>query len=40
MQLLRVTLTMCSEEDLTQSLEEAMEKYPDSYAILVRRHGV
>ena len=29
-----------SEEDLTQSLEEAMEKYPDAYAILVRRHGV
>ena len=29
-----------SEEDLTQSLEEAMEKYPDTYAVLVRRHGV
>ncbi|KAK0515745.1 hypothetical protein JMJ35_001779 [Cladonia borealis] len=28
------------EEDLTQSLEEAMEKYPDTYAVLVRRHGV
>ena len=29
-----------SEEDLTQSLEEAIEEYPDSYAVLVRRHGV
>ncbi|KAL6715801.1 Methylthioribulose-1-phosphate dehydratase [Lecanora helva] len=28
------------EEDLTQSLEEAMESYPDTYAVLVRRHGV
>ena len=28
------------EEDLTHSLEVAMDKYPDSYAILVRRHGV
>ncbi|KAF5849735.1 hypothetical protein GGP41_005198 [Bipolaris sorokiniana] len=28
------------EEDLRESLEEAMEKYPDSYAILVRRHGI
>lgn len=28
------------EEDLTASLEEAMERYPDSYACLVRRHGV
>jgi methylthioribulose-1-phosphate dehydratase len=28
------------EEDLTESLEAAMEKYPDSYAVLVRRHGV
>lgn len=28
------------EEDLRESLEEAMEKYPDSYAILVRRHGM
>ncbi|KAF2099695.1 Methylthioribulose-1-phosphate dehydratase [Rhizodiscina lignyota] len=28
------------EEDLTDSLEEAMEKYPDAYAILVRRHGI
>lgn len=25
---------------MTQSLEEAMEKYPDTYAVLVRRHGV
>jgi methylthioribulose-1-phosphate dehydratase len=29
-----------SEEDLKDSLEAAMEKYPDSYAILVRRHGM
>jgi methylthioribulose-1-phosphate dehydratase len=28
------------EEDLRESLVEAMEKYPDSYAILVRRHGI
>jgi methylthioribulose-1-phosphate dehydratase len=28
------------EEDLTHSLEMAMEKYPDAYAVLVRRHGV
>jgi methylthioribulose-1-phosphate dehydratase len=28
------------EEDLTESLEAAMERYPDSYAVLVRRHGV
>lgn len=28
------------EEDLTESLEAAMEKYPDTYAVLVRRHGV
>lgn len=28
------------EEDLTESLEAAMEKHPDSYAVLVRRHGV
>ncbi|KAI4163847.1 MAG: hypothetical protein LQ342_002620 [Letrouitia transgressa] len=28
------------EEDLTQSLEATMEKYPDAYAVLVRRHGV
>jgi methylthioribulose-1-phosphate dehydratase len=28
------------EEDLTDSLEAAMDKYPDTYAVLVRRHGV
>lgn len=28
------------EEDLTSSLEAAMEKYPDTYAVLVRRHGL
>ncbi|KAB5551414.1 class II aldolase/adducin N-terminal [Coniochaeta sp. 2T2.1] len=28
------------EEDLTEFLEEAMDRYPDSYAVLVRRHGV
>lgn len=28
------------EEDLTEYLEEAMEAYPDTYAVLVRRHGV
>ena len=28
------------EEDLTQSLEEAISRYPDTYAVLVRRHGV
>lgn len=28
------------EEDLTGSLEVAMEKYPDTYAVLVRRHGM
>lgn len=28
------------EEDLTESLEAAMDKYPDTYAILVRRHGL
>jgi methylthioribulose-1-phosphate dehydratase len=28
------------EEDLTESLEEAMDRYPDTYAILVRRHGI
>ncbi|KAH8648974.1 putative Methylthioribulose-1-phosphate dehydratase [Tricladium varicosporioides] len=28
------------EEDLTESLEAAMDKYPDTYAVLVRRHGV
>ena len=29
-----------SEEDLTSSLEVAMEKHPDAYAVLVRRHGM
>lgn len=29
-----------SEEDLTESLEEAMEKYPEACAVLVRRHGM
>ncbi|KFY74255.1 hypothetical protein V499_05711 [Pseudogymnoascus sp. VKM F-103] len=28
------------EEDLTDSLEAAMDKYPDTYAVLVRRHGI
>ena len=28
------------EEDLTSSLEEAMDRYPNTYAVLVRRHGV
>jgi methylthioribulose-1-phosphate dehydratase len=28
------------EEDLTEQLEEAMERYPDTYAVLVRRHGM
>jgi methylthioribulose-1-phosphate dehydratase len=28
------------EEDLTEFMEEAMGKYPDAYAVLVRRHGV
>lgn len=28
------------EEDLTESLEAAMDKHPDTYAVLVRRHGV
>ncbi|KAI2635030.1 methylthioribulose-1-phosphate dehydratase [Xylaria nigripes] len=28
------------EEDLTEFLEEAMDRYPDTYAVLVRRHGV
>lgn len=28
------------EEDLTEYLEEAMDEYPDTYAVLVRRHGV
>ncbi|CAF1138588.1 unnamed protein product [Adineta steineri] len=30
----------CEERDLTSSLRCAMEKYPDTCAILVRRHGV
>lgn len=28
------------EEDLTGSLEKAMDQYPDSCAVLVRRHGM
>jgi methylthioribulose-1-phosphate dehydratase len=28
------------EEDLTGSLEQAMDEYPDAYAVLVRRHGM
>lgn len=28
------------EEDLTDSLEEAMDRYPDTFAVLVRRHGI
>jgi ribulose-5-phosphate 4-epimerase/fuculose-1-phosphate aldolase len=28
------------EEDLTESLETAMDLYPDTYAVLVRRHGM
>ena len=28
------------EEDLTGSLEKAMELHPDTYAVLVRRHGM
>lgn len=28
------------EEDLTGSLEKAMDAYPDTCAVLVRRHGV
>jgi methylthioribulose-1-phosphate dehydratase len=28
------------EEDLTSGLEAAMKKYPDTYAVLVRRHGM
>ncbi|CAI6282990.1 unnamed protein product [Periconia digitata] len=36
----RIPDAMKREEDLTSSLEEAMEKYPDSYAVLVRRHGI
>lgn len=29
-----------SEVDLRESLEEAMEKYPEACAVLVRRHGM
>lgn len=28
------------EEDLTEFLEAAMDRFPDAYAVLVRRHGV
>ncbi|KAK7540631.1 Methylthioribulose-1-phosphate dehydratase [Phyllosticta citribraziliensis] len=28
------------EEDLAETLEQAMENYPDTYAVLVRRHGI
>lgn len=28
------------ESDLAESMAEAMEQYPESYAVLVRRHGV
>lgn len=28
------------EEDLTEFMEEAMDNFPDTYAVLVRRHGV
>lgn len=28
------------EEDLTEYLEAAMDEFPDTYAVLVRRHGV
>lgn len=28
------------EEDLTEYLEEAMDAFPDTYAVLVRRHGL
>ncbi|KAI0599366.1 methylthioribulose-1-phosphate dehydratase [Biscogniauxia sp. FL1348] len=28
------------EEDLTEFLEAAMDQFPDTYAVLVRRHGV
>jgi ribulose-5-phosphate 4-epimerase/fuculose-1-phosphate aldolase len=27
------------EEDLTESLEQAMEQYPDTYAVLVSKYG-
>ena len=30
----------CEERDLTTSLRKAMEQYPDTCAVLVRRHGV
>lgn len=30
----------CSEEDLRDSLEKAMNEHPDTCAVLVRRHGV
>lgn len=29
-----------NEEDLTEGLEKAMDKFPDTYAVLVRRHGM
>lgn len=29
-----------SEEDLRDSLEKAIEEFPDTCAVLVRRHGV
>jgi len=28
------------EEDLTDTLERAMQMWPDTYAVLVRRHGI
>ena len=28
------------EEDLTEALEKAMEVWPNTYAVLVRRHGI
>ena len=30
----------CEEEDLRDRMADAMEKYPDTCAVLVRRHGV
>ncbi|CAF1352481.1 unnamed protein product [Rotaria magnacalcarata] len=30
----------CEERDLTSSLRQAIEKYPDTCAVLVRRHGI